>query len=197
MATKKKGTAAPTRSSKAAARRVSAKTAEAKEPTPVTIVDSTTLTPEQQEVAAASKPTSNIEAGGVEKVKDTAIRMESEGVLTPIKSDFDNPESPVIGDPEGALVGPKDPGKVTIGPGETAAQHEAHVLMNSPQRIADRIEQESGPDGLPTDVIMRRQAEDVAREQFQRVSALTPPADTETIQSGSNDNTKRAGTPPR
>ena len=192
MATEKKtGAASPTRS---AARRTRAKTVAA----PTSPAPEPTLTEEQETVLNAKKATSKIEAGGTVTVKESAIRMESEGVLTPIKSDFDNPESPVIGDPSGALVGPKDPGKVTVGPGETAAQHEAHVLMNSPQRIADRIEQESGPDGLPTDVIMRRTAEDVARVQFQRTSAFTDAdVDKETVQSGSSDGTKRAGTPPR
>jgi hypothetical protein len=163
--TKTKKTAA---SSKSRASSTTTK-ASAREQARETAVDDVQLSPEQKAAASAKTGTSDIEAGGVEKVKETAIRMESEGVLTPIKSDFDNPESPVVGDPAGALVGPKDPGKVTVGPGETAAQHEAHALMSHPARIAERIELESGPEGLPTDVIARRQQEDIARAEFQRV----------------------------
>lgn len=197
----KKGTqrsAASTRG-KSAARRVAAKTPGT---TPTTqealaaLAGQPVLTEEQKKVSSATKATSKIEAGGTEKVDEGKIRMESEGVLTPIKSDFDNPESPVVGDPAGALVGPKEPGKVKIGPGETAAQHEAHSLMSHPARIAERIKLESGPDGLPTDVIARRQQEEIAKTEFQRVQGPNP-GDPDTVQPGLNDDSKKASTPPR
>lgn len=155
------------RNTRSAARRVAQRSAAA----PQGPVE---LSPAQQEIKDAKSGTSDIAAGGAEKAKENEIRMESEGVLTPIKSDFDNPESPVVGDPSGALVGPKDPEPVKIGPGETAAQHEAHALMNHPARIAERIKLESGEKGLPTDVIARRQQEDIASLEFQRVEGDRP-----------------------
>lgn len=161
---------------RAAARRTSSKKASA---TDTEQNDPAALTDEQEKVASAKKATSKTETGKAQAVGEKKIRMESEGVLTPIKSDFDNPESPVVGDPSGALVGPADPGKVKLGAGETAAQHEAHVLLNAPQMIAERIEKESGPEGLPTDVIAREQQARVARTEFQRVEGNVNIGDSE------------------
>lgn len=184
--------------SKAAAK--SRKAAASKPETTATtpVVASTEPTEEQKKIASATKPTSNIEAGGAVKTDEKKIRMESNGVMTPIKSDFDNPESPVVGDPAGALVGPKPPGKVKLGVGETAAQHEAHHLMSAPENIAERIEKESGPDGLPTDVIAREQQARISRTEFQRVEGPSP-GDPDAIQPGVRDSErpKRGGVPPK
>ncbi len=126
------------------------------------------LTDLQKEIKAAKKGTSKVEAGGAEKSDD--FRVETEGVRGVQKADFDSPESPMISDPKLNQVGPKAPGKVEVGIGETPAQHESHTLVGSPAMIAERIELESGEKGLPTDVIARRQMEDVAANEFQRIS---------------------------
>jgi hypothetical protein len=183
----------PKKSAPRAATRTRSKPAASPEAAPLTT--EAPRTPEQETIASAKTATSDITAGGAETVPESAIRMESEGVLTPIKSDFDNPESPVIGDPAGALVSPALPGKVTVGPGETAAQHEAHVLTSSPAMIAERIELEQGPDGLPTDVIAAAQQARVVKTDFQRIAPATD-EDPGTVIAGSNDGTKRAGFPP-
>jgi hypothetical protein len=100
--------------------------------------------------------------------------METDGVLTPIKADFASPESAIYHDPAMADKAPATPEKVeSLKPGETLAQHEAHVLLSSPQAIAERIEAESGPDGVPTDVVVASQAADATRTEFQRVSGTT------------------------
>jgi len=108
----------------------------------------------------------------VETVDD--LRQETAGVKTPIKADFDNPESPLIYDPKAALVAPADPDKlVKVETGETAAQHEAHVQLSGPAVIAERLEAEAGPDGVATDVIARQQHERAAKLEFQRVDGGT------------------------
>lgn len=202
MAEKKTRSAASTRS-KAAGRRAASKKDEVVANQPSTqealaaLAGHPVQTAEQKEIASAKKATSKVTAGGTETVDEKKIRMESEGVLTPIKSDFDNPESPVVGDPAGALVGPKAPGPVKLGVGETAAQHEAHTLMSAPEMIAERIERESGPEGLPTDVIAREQQDRVARAEFQRVDG-DGRIDGDAIRAGVRDSErpKRGGTPP-
>lgn len=101
----------------------------------------------------------------------SGMRMESEGVLTPIKADLASPESPVLHDPSGWGAEPGTPEKVDkIGEGETAAQYEAHTLVSSPTAIAERIEAESGPDGVPTDVVVAQQAAEARKAEFQRVA---------------------------
>ena len=134
---------------------------------PTAPVSDVQLSEQQEEIRDAKKATSTVEKGGVVKAD---FRMESEGIKSPIKADFDNPESGLIYDPASTIVAPKEPGKVTVGAGETVAQHEAHVLLSGPAVIAERLEQEAGADGLPTDVIARRRQEGVAKTEFQRVS---------------------------
>jgi hypothetical protein len=110
---------------------------------------------------AAAKPK-------VETVDD--LRMEAAGVKTAVKADFDNPESPVIADPAGTLVAPVLPSdSVKVKPGETVAMHEAHVQLSGPAIIAERLEKEAGPDGLPTELVAREQHERAARLEHQRI----------------------------
>lgn len=187
------------RASRTARSKTTTTKAEAKAPATSDLVEP--LSGDRAKIKSAKTATSKVEAGGAKSVDEKAIRMESEGVLTPIKSDFDNPESPVVGDPAGALVGPEDPGKVKVGLGETAQQHEAHVLLSHPERIAERIEKESGPDGLPTDVIAREQQARVTRTEFQRVDGsgrIAGAGDPDAIQPGVRDSErpKRGGIPP-
>lgn len=129
------------------------------------------ITEAQAEIKNATEGTSTAEAGGVEKVDESEIRMEAEGVKTALKADFDNPESPNVADSTLPLVGPKDPAPVTVGVGETPAMHEAHVLLGSPQQIAERIRREA-EEGLPTDEIARQQQADAGNVEFQRIDAL-------------------------
>lgn len=101
----------------------------------------------------------------------SGLRMETDGVLTPIKADFASPESPVLHDPASWSVEPGIPEKVeSLKEGETAAQYEAHVLVSSPGAVAERIERESGPDGVPTDVVVAEQAASARQAEFQRVA---------------------------
>lgn len=88
------------------------------------------------------------------------------------KVDPANPESPVlpVNPEEIASAEPREPEEIEIEEGDTVAAHESHTLMSSPSKIAERLEQESGEDGLPTDVIARRQQEDSARLEAGRVS---------------------------
>lgn len=125
------------------------------------------LSDAQQETANATSATSKVEPGEALKVDD--FRVETEGVKNPIKSDFDNPESPMMYDPAGTMVGPAKPGPVKIGVGETLAQHEAHVLLNGAEVIAERLEAEAGPDGVSADIIAREQQARAAGAEFQRV----------------------------
>jgi hypothetical protein len=74
------------------------------------------------------------------------------------KIDLANPESPVLPVPGFDANAPSaDPEPVTIGAGDTAAAHESHVEPSSRDKIAQRIELESGEKGLPTDVIVALQ----------------------------------------
>ncbi len=146
------------------------------------------LSDRQKEIVDAEEATSEITPGGVVEADP---RMESEGVKSPIKADLDNPESPVMYDPKGTLASPEQPGDVTVGVGETPAQHEAHVQMSGAAVIAERLEKEEGPDGLPTEMVAREQHERAARLEFQRVSGDQP---AERIGEGA-DNPNKTGDP--
>lgn len=85
------------------------------------------------------------------------------------KLDRSNPESPVVPLTSAVNAAPRDPEEQTVKAGDTVAAHEAHTLTSSDARISERIEQESGDKGLPTDVIARRQHEDAARAEADRL----------------------------
>lgn len=136
------------------------------------------MAPAKNRTTSGTKKTSSASdssaAPAAASADPAGIRMETDGVLTPIKADFASPESAVYHDPALAGVAPATPEKIDkLEPGETLAQHEAHVLVSSPQAIAERIEKESGPDGLPTDVIVAAQAAEARSTEFQRVSGVT------------------------
>lgn len=158
-----------TKKSSASSRSRARTTAEAAPPPAPT--SDVPLTDRQEEILAADSATSEITAGGT---VEADFRMEADGVKSPIKADFDNPESGLIYDPASTIVGPKEPGEVTVGVGETPAQHEAHVQLSGAPIIAERLEKEAGPDGLSTDLIAREQQERAARLEFQRVSGDQP-----------------------
>ncbi len=96
----------------------------------------------------------------------------AEKVTGAIKVDIDAPESPIVHPDfaEKGAVEAKDPEKREVKDGETAAMHESHVLLSSRAKINERIEEEQKT-GLPTDVIARRQQEDAAQLENQRVTA--------------------------
>jgi hypothetical protein len=125
------------------------------------------LSAQQEEILNAEEGTSEITAGGV--IEADPRMKDSQGVESPIKADFDNPESGLIYDPKSTLASPEKPGAVTVGPGETPAQHEAHVLLSGAAVVAERLEKEDGPEGLPTDVIAAEQSRRAAHAEFQRV----------------------------
>lgn len=88
------------------------------------------------------------------------------------KVDPANPESPVlpVNAEEAASAEPAEPEPIEIEEGDTVAAHESHTLMSSPSKIAERLELESGEDGLPTDVIARNQQEASAKLEEGRIS---------------------------
>ncbi len=93
-----------------------------------------------------------------------------EDVQVYAKHDLANPESPVLAvRDDGVNVSARDPEPKTVKAGDTSAAHEAHVEPSSPDRIAERIEMESGDSGLPTDVIARRQQEDAYQAETGRL----------------------------
>jgi hypothetical protein len=117
----------------------------------------------------ATKKTSTSRASG-ERVNTSDLRQETDGVKTAIQADIASPESPILPDEKLAEVGPAEPQKIgKLEQGDTVASHEAHVVTSSPAALVERIEKESGPDGLPTDVIAREQQARAARLEFQRV----------------------------
>jgi hypothetical protein len=126
------------------------------------------LSEQQEEILNAEEGTSEITPGGVVEADP---RMESDGVKSPIKADFDNPESGLVYDEKSTLASPEKPGDVKVGPGETPAQHEAHVQLSGAAIVQERLEREEGPEGLPTDVIAREQQTRAANAEFQRVDS--------------------------
>jgi hypothetical protein len=120
------------------------------------------------------------------------------------KADTDAPESPIVPIGEVKTSEPGEPKAVKIKPGETAAQHEAHVLLGSDAAIEERLAEEAK--GLPTDVIARRQAEEgIAVEEKARQNTTNPPllggeitADEPTTATppATKENTEKASTTP-
>jgi hypothetical protein len=126
------------------------------------------LSEQQEEIANAEEGTSEITPGGVIEADP---RMETDGVKSPIKADFDNPESGLVYDEKSILASPEKPGDVKVGPGETPAQHESHVLLSGAAVVQERLEKEAGAEGLPTDVIAADQQRRAANAEFQRIDS--------------------------
>ena len=120
-------------------------------------------------MAADEKPEASSAAKGKSGGKAVAGGDVTEAAS--YKSDPANPESAMVYAPEVAEGSTADPDTdVELKPGEKAAQFESHVWVNSPEKIAERIEKEQ-EEGLTADEAARVQQKAANKLEFQRVTA--------------------------